>query len=242
MSCSSGSLSPAVVFFAELGKRRWLVEAGVAAVFAVTMLLTYTRGAVLGGAVASLACLPFLRGKLRWTALGVLVVGVVLAASLPGVRNRMMSSGGEEASAVRGLVWSQGVRIIADHPLGVGLGNYSALVGHYYDTVRPEFTVRTYPHSMVLAAWAETGPLGLFAYLWVWASFGVLCAKALRVSREPVRRAAAGCGLFLAVSLGVVGLTHDLLYHNAVASAFAAAVGAVLAFIDDPIIRGPRLA
>jgi hypothetical protein len=230
------------VFFADLSKRRWLIEAGIAAVFAVTMLLTYTRGAVLGGAVACLACLPFLRGKLRWTALGVLVIGVVLGASLPGVRSRLMSSSSEEASAVRGLVWSQGVRIIADHPLGVGLGNYSALVGRYYDTVRPEFTVRTYPHSMVLAAWAETGPLGLFAYLWVWASFGVLCAKALGSAQASVRRAAAGCGLFIAVSLGVVGLTHDLLYHNAVALAFAAAVGAVLAFIDDPVARGPRLA
>lgn len=233
------------VFFGGLSRKRWLLEAALLGVFAVTLLLTFTRGAVLGGAVAGLACLPFLRGKVRLAAVGVLVVGVAVGAALPGVRNRMMSVGGQEASDTRGLVWSQGVRIISDHPLGVGLGNYSALVGRYYDSVRPEFTVRTYPHSMVLAAWAETGPLGMLAYLWAWSAFAVACGRFLRrgVGGEAVhRRVAAGCGLFAITALGVVGLTHDLLYHHSVALAFAGAIGMVLAIIDDPIVRGPRLA
>ena len=111
--------------------------------FAVTLLLTFTRGAVLGGVIAGVVCLPFLRGRLRVAAVAVLVALAAVGFAMPGVRARMVSAGGEEASATRGLVWSQGVRIISDHPLGVGLGNYSALVGRYYDAVRPEFTVRT---------------------------------------------------------------------------------------------------
>jgi hypothetical protein len=231
------------LLFGSLPRRRWLGEAGLFAVFAVTLLLTFTRGAVLGGAAAGVACLPFLRGRVRWLAVGVLACAIAGGAAMPGVRARMLSSTSEEASATRGLVWSQGVRIVADHPLGVGLGNYSALVGSYYDTVRPEFTVRTYPVSMVLAAWAETGPVGLLAYLWAWAAFAVLCGRSLWKARDArAQRVAAGCGLFVITALGVVGLTHDLLYHNSVALAFAGAIGVVLALIDEPILRGPRLA
>lgn len=219
--------------FGELKLRRWLLEAGIASVFAVTMFLTYTRGAVLAAGVAALVCIPFMRGRLRWVAVIALVVVVGVAAALPGVRDRLASSTNEEASQTRGLVWSQGVRIIADHPLGVGFGNYSVLVGHYYDTVRPDFTVRTYPHSMVLAAWAETGPHGMLAYVWFWAAFATACAHLLwRKTQDAATRTAAGGGLFLVVALGVVGLTHDLLYHNAVALAFAAGIGAVLALTD----------
>ncbi len=233
------------LFFGDLPRRRWVAEAVLGAIFVVTLLLTFTRGAVLGGAVAGVVCLPFLRGRLRVAAVGVFVLALAVGFAMPGVRTRMMSAASEEASATRGLVWSQGVRIIADHPLGVGLGNYSALVGRYYDAVRPEFTVRTYPHSMVLAAWAETGPVGLFAYLWAWSAFAVACGRLLlsRVAGDSShRRTAAGCGLFAVTALGVVGLTHDLLYHNSVALAFAGVVGVVLALIDEPVVRGPRLA
>ncbi len=239
------AIACARLFFGGLPRRRWIAEAALGAVFAVTLLLTFTRGAVLGGAIAGVACLPFLRGRLRVVAVCVLVAGVVVAFAMPGVRARMLSAGSEEASATRGLVWSQGVRIIADHPLGVGLGNYSAIVGRYYDAVRPEFTVRTYPHSMVLAAWAETGPVGLFAYFWAWSAFAVACGRLLSskaAESQNVRRIAAGCGLFAITALGVVGLTHDLLYHNSVALAFAGAIGVVLGLIDEPVVRGPRLA
>ncbi|MBC7793910.1 MAG: hypothetical protein H7Z43_09385, partial [Clostridia bacterium] len=121
-------------------------------------------------------------------------------------------------------------------PLGVGFGNYSAIIGRYYDTVRPDFTVRTYPHSMVLAAWAETGPIGMTAYIGLWAVFAAACGGVLwRKDGEASGRAAAGGGLFLVTALGIVGSTHDLLYHNAVALAFAAGIGAVLALIDRPV-------
>lgn len=219
--------------FGRLDWRRWALNAAVASVFAVTMFLTYTRGAVLAAGVAALVCVPFMRGKLRLLAIASLVAVIAVAVALPGVRDRMASSTSEEAAQTRGLVWSQGIRIISDHPLGVGFGNYSALVGRYYDTVRPDFTVRTYPHSMVLAAWAETGPVGAAAYIWFWAAFAVFCGRTLlRKDADATTLAAAGGGLFLLTCLAVVGLTHDLLYHNAVALAFAAGIGAVLALND----------
>ena len=47
-----------------------------------------------------------------------------------------------------------------------------------------------------------------------------------RVSGDPTLAAA---GLFGGVAVMVIGLSHDVLYHNAVALAFASLVGLVLA-------------
>ena len=155
-------------------------------------------------------------------------VAVMVALSVPSVSERVRSIGGEEASAVRALIWSQGVRVIADHPLGAGLGNYSRLVGRYYDTVDPGFNVRTYPHSVVLAAWAETGPVGLLGLLYAWAAFALLCVEVLRRGAT-AGKASAAAGLFCVAAFWTVGLTHDVLYHNAVAFAFFGMMGWVLA-------------
>jgi len=57
------------------------------------------------------------------------------------------------------------------------------------------------------------------------------CLHALR-RRRGADLVAAAAGLFGLVALGVVGLTHDVLYHNAVALAYAGLVGAVLGRLE----------
>ena len=163
----------------------------------------------------------------------VAVVAVAVLLSLSSVRQRLETMSGSEASAVRGLIWSQGVRIIADHPLGVGLGNYPAVVDRYYDAVDPHFEIRTYPHSILLAAWAETGPIGMCAYGLAWLSVALACAAALkrRSTLDSAVCSAAGAGLFSITAFWVVGLTHDVLYHKPVALAFALMAGTVLSIL-----------
>jgi len=219
--------------FAALTLRRRLVEGALLALMGATFLLTYTRGALVALAVGGFACLPFLTRRVRLAAmLGLaLAAGVVLA--IPSVRARVMSIGSDQASAVRSLIWSQGVRIIADHPLGTGLGNYIVVVNRYYDAADPAFTVRTYPHNVFLTAWAEAGPVGLVGWVVAWLSLVVACGRALWRRKSPFGddAVAAGVGLLGIVAMLFIGLTHDVLFHNAVAMAFSAMVGGVLAFL-----------
>ena len=122
------------------------------------------------------------------------------------------------------------------------MGNYPRLVGRYYDRVEPTFNIRTYPHSLVLAAWAETGPVGLFGFLWAWSSVLWHGVRRLRDSDAgPSARVAAGTVVFVVAALGVVGLTHDVLFHNAVALAVASGVGMALPLLRVALDRpGPE--
>ncbi len=219
--------------FLGLSLRRRAIELAVLALFATTCVLTYSRGALLALLGGALACLPFASRRWRLTAVAGLVVACALAFAHPAVRARIDSIGSAQASSVRALIWSQGARIIADHPLGVGLGNYPVIVGRYYDTADPSFTVRTYPHNIWLAAWAETGPLGLAAYALAWAAFALLCIRHVRRA-DSEAQAAAAAGLFGIVGMAVIGFTHDVLFHNAVALAFAGLCGWVLAVLVGP--------
>lgn len=226
------------------GAPRWpqrLLSAAGLFLFTAALFLTFARGAFLGAAVASTALLALAPWRWRLATCLTAALAVALAWSFPAVRERVVSSAGSEASAIRALIWSQGVRIIADAPLGAGLGNYSRLVGGYYDTVEPSFVTRTYPHNIVLAAWAETGPAGLLGYVWAWLALGVACVARLRAQRPGWVAVLAGAGLFGTVALWTVGITHDVLYHNAVALAYCGLAGLVLgALVTEPPVVQPR--
>ncbi len=221
--------------FGSLSVRRRALELLALAIFLVTAALTYTRGALLAIGVAGIACLPFASRRWRLFAGAGIVVAAVVALSTPAVRQRLASAGSEETSSVRALIWSQAVRVLGDHPLGVGLGNYSAVVSRYYDVVDPAFNIRTYPHNLWLAAWVEAGPVGLAGYAVFLAGLVVACAGVL-LGRGRGGRATAAAGLFGTVAVAVIGLTHDVLYHNAVALAFSGLAGLALAsFVAAPL-------
>ena len=213
---------------------RRLAEAGLGVLLTTTLFLTFTRGAFLGLAAAIAGCLLLASWRARLLAM-VLALGVMGGlGSMPQVRARLQSMGAAEASEVRAFLWGEGVRVIIDHPFGVGLGNYSQVIGRYYDAVDPTFGTRTYPHNVLLAAWAETGPVGLAGYVWAWAAFAAACVQRLRrgeMSPDRGGRSAAAAGLAGAVTFWTVGMTHDVLYHNAVGYAFCGLMALCLAFL-----------
>jgi len=217
--------------FAVLGRRRRFVELGLLVVMSVTLLLTYTRGAVLAVAVAALVSVTLASRRVRLAAIAGLVCAALATVAIPSVRERVVSSGSQEASDVRSLIWSQAIDLIADHPFGIGFGNYAAVVGRYFDAVEPGFASRTYPHNIWLAAWAEAGPLGMGAYVFAYTAFLLACLRHLKAVRNSRGRAAAGTGVFGVIAVLVIGLTHDVLFHNAVALAFSGLVGLTLAFL-----------
>lgn len=213
---------------------RRLAEGAAGVLLTITLFFTFTRGAFIGLAAATLGCLFLASWRARLLAL-VVALGVVGSlGSLPEVRARLQSAGDAEASEVRAFLWGEGVRVLVDHPLGVGLGNYSQVVGRYYDAVDPTFGTRTYPHNVLLAAWAETGPVGLAGYVWAWAAFAAACVQRLRRGESSVDRggrSAAAAGLAGVLTFWAVGMTHDVLYHNAVGYAFCGLMAMCLAFL-----------
>lgn len=248
------ALGPLVArqILAPLTRRRRLAEGCVTAFFIAALGLTYARaayvGAALGGFVLSAASAVLWQPARRRLALGwalgvlMLVVGTLLA---PTVRARLVSSAESGAAQVRGIIWSQAVRICQEHPLGVGLGNYPHVVGRYYAAADPLTpSPVTYPHSLLWAAWAEAGPVGAWGLMAFWAAplvaaLGVLAGRAKGPAAGAAREA-AGAGLFIGAALWAVGMTHDVLFHAEVALAYAAALGTaqgLFAHRADKLVR-----
>ncbi len=217
--------------------RRRLLELVGLGLMGATLFYTFARGAWLG--LLAMVGVWLLLMSWRWRV--ALVVASMLACmgvmTLPQQRARLISMGDPAASAIRATVWEQAVVVLREHPFGVGLGNYTPVIGRYYDRIDPKHDFpRTYPHNMILGAWAETGPVGLSGYVAAWVIFMAVCVAAIRRGGLDDREQAAvgTTGLAAAAALWVVGLTHDVLFHNAVALAFCGMAGLVLALLIAP--------
>ncbi len=199
----------------------WLRRTGeVLAILAtsVAFFLTYVRADVLGVAAGMVVLAVFTGRRSRWALGATGLIALILIAAVPSLNARVGSIFAAQASGERALIWSQAIRIIADHPLGIGLGNYSKVVSAYYDTVDPTFPTRTYGHNLWLTNWAEGGPLGVFGLL------GGYIALAFR-ARTKLPDAYALCLLAATACFLTIGLTHDVFYDPPVALSYACVIG-----------------
>lgn len=148
---------------------RWMI------VFAIGMggmalLWTGSRGAWGSFGLAALL-LGYLLWRQGWLSLKVPMAFVILALTLVLIFNgpileRMFGDAADQAAAARSPLNIIATRMIWDHILlGVGANNFAANLRWY---VTSEFTgewIRTV-HNQYLLVWAETGIIGLTAYLW----------------------------------------------------------------------------
>lgn len=138
------------------------------------LTLTLARAAIIGAGVAAVVLLlwpAYRRVMLTGIAVVALILVVnpktiqtgevqTLTARLSTVQNLSSSIGG------RPLVWAATPRIIADHPLiGIGQGNFPIVSAAYgiLDVGGGQFD---HAHNVPLTIAAETGLLGLVAFLW----------------------------------------------------------------------------
>jgi len=171
---------------------------------------TFDRAAWLGIATAALVVVLF-PGRGRKV---VLACGLSLTAALlfPGVRSRLSTTFDWRANADRLFLWARASEIIRDHPLhGIGFANYPRVCSAYYDRVDPGFFMRTWAHNSELSLLAETGPLGLAAFLW--AAFRTV--RALYASLRAGEPIALGA-LAAATALAVIAQAHDVFYDTKV--------------------------
>ena len=217
---------PILVGVALFASRRWLKFCSwlAAAAIGVVMITTLSRGAWLGFSVALLVIGIVASRRLAvWIWLGLLGVAVVILAAVFGVipfgaTGRVLAAFGlsgvsldsvtaENFSAVQRLAfWQAGLNMFSHNPvLGVGIGNYIEAYPKF--AAQGWETVLGHAHDYYLNAAAETGVLGLAAYL-------ALLASAFKQLAWSVR--AAPRGVWFGVAVGLLGSLAALSVHNLV--------------------------
>ncbi|WP_376789763.1 O-antigen ligase family protein [Thermoflexus sp.] len=185
---------------------------GIGGMALLALVLSWSRGAWLGAAVAMGTLIGMLPARGRWglaTLTALILTGIFLwtAGWIPApIRDRLMGAMEEiQVIDVRGVGvndsnfaiierlahWQAAVEMIRTHPwLGVGFGNYAAAY--------PAFALIRWPnplghaHNIYLNMAAETGLIGLLLYLWLWMVIGFQTGRAWRRNTGWRRGLAAG--------------------------------------------------
>lgn len=196
--------------------RTWLTLAFL--LVTVGFFATESRGGLLALGAATIVALviaPRQRRRIAGLATVVGVACVALLVSQPGAIHRITDLSG--GSSGRSDLWRVGWEVFKGHPLfGVGAGNFVVVESHYalrpgaisriqYITETPQIVHNTY-----LQLLAETGVLGLLAFMAVvatslWASFhAIRCFEAIGHSGY--------ADLTRAVVLGAIGMLAALFF------------------------------
>ncbi len=147
---------------------RWRLLTGVsAAVTAVGLILTYSRGAWLGGIVAIAVLLALTRPRFAVPVVSTILLATIAAAVLTGanmssVTRRLDGIFSVAANKDRVILARAAIATFLDHPvLGTGLDTFSLVPPRYMSDLTP----RAFAHNIFLNMAAEGGTIGLVAFL-----------------------------------------------------------------------------
>ena len=195
-------LSVSLSIFGTRGRTR-LFYALSSGVLFLTLLFSYARSAWIGFLAGALGmAILWGRRTLFVVLLGIAVMMVVAALSLPSMRLQV----GELVDLIQGpmtqhhrlQMWSAAWQLILDHPFfGAGAGQASQLLPAYGCDLG-----YAHLHNDLINVAANSGLLGLAAFLWIWATFlrhTARCHRRLRSSPWNAAIAAAGFGIVIAV-------------------------------------------
>ena len=206
----------AALFFGEAGLLRWLGLVSCA-VQGLGLLLTYSRGAWVGGIAAMLFLLALSK---RWKALlCMLLVPLLLFVIVEPLRNRALSltnPGADPAIKDRVRFMGDSLEIGYDNPvLGIGYGRgrlKEALRESYKGTVDEDSPI-WHSHNVYIELFAGTGIIGLMAFLWLLARVQF---ELLRLAnRSQGRERIVAVGLAAAwTAAAVTGLGDIPFYHH----------------------------
>lgn len=240
------------------GAGRWAVLVGASALATIALLIyagliaSWSRGAWMGAA-AALAVLVLAYGRRAALAGGLIVVALVLLAGGRGgalvtaLVDRLTASesyvaftdprtveitDANFATVQRLAQWQAAWGMFSDHPwLGVGIGNYAAAYPAY--TLPRWYLALGHAHNYYLNAAAETGLVGLVAYL-------LLGAAAFLWAVRWIRR---GAGWPRALAIGVLGALTHLGVHNLVDNLYVQHMILILALLmgSSALVSDPHL-
>jgi len=202
----AGMLPLACVAFLIARHWGWKLLAALSAVFSFNaIILCRTRSAFLGllaGAVVALLMAPRMR---RFRVYAVLVVGGALGFRLTDVNywNRMetltdkAALDADPAVTGRADLWEASSRILRDHPTGVGLGNFTNVIGHYDARYW-----RRSPHNTIIMCFCELGVVGGAVFLTLLAGSLYLLYRAARLahlSERPLETSLLAYGMLVSL-------------------------------------------
>lgn len=209
---SIGTLHPVEV--------RW-IYAALAALFGVTILLTYSRGALFLGVPAGTSFVLLVlylqshhfsrRARL---ALGgaIVLTGIALLPFLTSERLGSLFQPGTGTGFFRVAVWTSAVHMIRDHPLlGVGLDNF---LYEYPKYILPEAWREpnlSHPHNIILDFWVRLGIGGVLVLLWLLIAFFKQAWSVFKQSRDDYTRA---------LMLGLMASVVNMLAHGLIDAAY----------------------
>jgi len=196
---------------------------------ATLLLLTYTRGAQLGVAVALIALLWALGGyRMGLVALVALVGGGLALAFIPGpMSTRLVTvvTNSDSWQVLRFAAWSWGLSIFIHHPLfGVGIGNISLQPGA--PLVSASQGLREVDaENLLLNVLAEMGVFGAVAVLISLIAGLRLAYRGLRSAGTWIDRGWNAGALAALVAVLIFGVTDPVLVSGQVTGLLCAIVG-----------------
>jgi putative inorganic carbon (hco3(-)) transporter len=161
-------LAPAVAVLASNLGRVWktLATAGLA-LGSVALIGTLSRGGWIAAALSlAIVCVALWRcGRLSRVVLWLAAIVVATSLIFHGSIAARLTDDDLGSAHVRVPLMETAFRIIADNPfLGVGANNYTAALPDYASRHQDGFLYTV--HNQYLIVWAETGLVGLAAFLW----------------------------------------------------------------------------
>lgn len=226
----------AVLLLAATARRSPRARAGVDAVVmaAATVWLVFlgTRSVLLALAVSAAALAAGVRGRMR---AGVAVAACIMAAAAAGtllLSDAQMRAPKTESARLRLHVWADTLRMVRDHPLGVGAGNFEDAYRPYQATGAgfvDERQVYRHPHDEYLRIAAEEGLPQLVLLIVLAVRLALALRRRWAQVPPPARRLIAGWAAFLvmeSVFQFPLALPFPLL-------AAALLMGLALAVVDD---------
>ena len=204
--CILGRALPVALATALIGGHRWrrLAYALAAAVIGLTIVLTFSKGALLLGVPAALAVVVIVwLGRRGWLLVGggvaAAVAGVPLLARVPRFSSALNFTSG--TSFFRVELWVSAWRMFLDHPwFGVGPDNFLQAYRSRY--ILPDAWQEpnlSHPHNIALDFLSRLGLFGAVCGAWMIGGFWYVAVRVIRQladssrgSRTADRRALLG--------------------------------------------------
>jgi O-antigen ligase len=226
-----GRALPVALATSIIGGDRWrrIAYAIAGAVIGITIVLTFSKGALLLGVPAALAVvLVAWLGRRGWLIVGGGVAaagaGVPLLAGVPRFAGLLDLTRG--TSFFRVQLWVSAWRMFLDHPwFGVGPDNFLQLYRSRY--ILPDAWQEpnlSHPHNIALDFLSRVGLLGALAGAWMIAGFWWIAVRVTRQLTTAIKfgspEARADGRALLALTAGLMGLIADMLAHGLVDHSF----------------------
>lgn len=202
----------AALFFTAKKPQAKLFYLVTACILALCLLLTFSRGGLLGLLVAAVF---FILLKDRKLIILLLIAALIGAAAMPDVFLQRFSSIGDPqdtSTAYRLTVWKETLGMVKDYPLtGVGLG-YQAFQKMYPYYMLDRTKRPFHSHNAYLQITAEMGIIGLLAFLWLLAGIFKRGMKALGTSRDKFLSHTVMAALSALLGILTQGIAEVIIY------------------------------